>query len=154
MIRDTIAADTDALFAILVESGQFDGGGAEYVADVLKRHLDEGSDAMWLTADDGEPVAFAYCGPEPVASGVWNLWMLWTRRDRVGRGHGAALIDIIEQRSIDIGARRLIVETSSLDAFAPARAFYRKCGFEHEATVRDFFADGDDKWIYTKTLPK
>jgi ribosomal protein S18 acetylase RimI-like enzyme len=154
MIRDTIAADTDALFAILAESGQFDGGGVEYVADVLRRHLGEGSDAIWMTADDGEPIAFAYCGPEPVASGVWNLWMLWTRRDRVGRGHGADLVETIERRLTDISTRRLIVETSSLDAFAPARAFYRKCGFEHEATVRDFFADGDDKLIYTKTLSK
>ena len=78
--------------------------------------------------------------------------MLWTRRDRNGQGHGSALVshveNILKKRSI----RLLIVETSSLPDFAGARAFYDKCGFTEEARIRNFFAAGDDKIVYTKSL--
>ena len=50
------------------------------------------------------------------------------------------------------GARLLLVETSGLPAFAAARTFYAKCGFAHEATVKNFFADGDHKLIFTKQI--
>ena len=78
--------------------------------------------------------------------------MLWTRDDRHNQGHGAALVRHVETELRGRDARLLIVETSGLAAFAPARAFYVKCGFLHEATIRNFFATGDDKLVFTKSL--
>lgn len=49
-------------------------------------------------------------------------------------------------------ARLLMVETSGLPAFATARDFYAKCGFLHKATIKNFFADGDDKLVFTKPV--
>jgi ribosomal protein S18 acetylase RimI-like enzyme len=49
-------------------------------------------------------------------------------------------------------ARLLLVETSGLPAFAAARAFYAKAGFSHEATIKNFFAAGDDKLVFTKQM--
>jgi ribosomal protein S18 acetylase RimI-like enzyme len=49
-------------------------------------------------------------------------------------------------------ARLLIVETSGLPDFESARAFYVKCGFTQEARIKNFFAAGDDKIVYTKSL--
>lgn len=152
MIRDTQASDTDAILAIIEDSGQFDADGIAHVRSTLERHLAHESGALWLTADDGEPVGIAYCAPEVVANGTWNLLMLWTRQDRHGRGHGAALVSRVEDQLRQRGARLLIVETSGLPAFALARAFYAKCGFLHEARIKNFFAAGDDKLILTKSL--
>ena len=94
----------------------------------------------------------AYCAPEPVTSGTWNLLMLWTREDRHGLGHGTALVLDVERALRARNARLLIVETSASPGFAPARSFYAKCGFEHEATIRNFFAPGDHKVVLTKAL--
>ncbi|OGT74265.1 MAG: GNAT family N-acetyltransferase [Gammaproteobacteria bacterium RIFCSPLOWO2_02_FULL_57_10] len=152
MIRDTSPSDKHALLQIIKDSGQFDDESLLYVESTLDTHLTEGSDSLWLTADDGEPVGVSYCNPEPVTSGTWNLLMLWTRKDREGQGFGAALVAETERRLRAKGARLLIVETSGLPDFATARAFYAKCGFIHEATIKDFFAAGDSKLVYTKLL--
>lgn len=152
MIRDTVLSDAPAILKIVEQSGQFDADALGHVDETLKQHLAGSGEGIWLTADDGEPVGVAYCAPEPVASGTWNLLMLWMRSDRQGRGHGASLVRQMEQELRGREARLLIVETSGLEAFAPARAFYAKCGFVHEATIKNFFAAGDDKLVFTKSL--
>lgn len=152
MIRETIHTDSDALLAILGSSGQFDDNGLAHVKEILKSYLAGEGDGLWFTADDGEPVGVAYCTPEPVTDGTWNLLMLWTRRDRNGQGHGSSLVSRVEQVLTERGVRLLIVETSGLPYFESARAFYSKCGFTQEARIKNFFATGDDKIVYTKLL--
>jgi ribosomal protein S18 acetylase RimI-like enzyme len=152
LIRSTEKTDAAAILSIVKESGQFDADGLAYVQDTLAQHLAGHGEDIWLTADDGEPVGVAYCTPEPVASGTWNLLMLWTRSDRHGKGHGASLVQQIEHELKSRAARLLVVETSGLPEFAPARSFYAKCGFVHEASIKNFFAAGDDKLVFTKPL--
>lgn len=154
MIRETIQTDAEALFAIVRDSGQFDENGLSHVKETLDTYLAGECENLWLTADDGEPVGVAYCAPEPVTGGTWNLLMLWTRRDREGLGLGSALVSRFEKILIERSVRLLIVETSSLPDFAAARAFYDKCGFTQKARVKNFFAAGDDKIIYTKSLDR
>jgi len=153
MVRPTEKHDVEAIMKMIGVSGQFDADGLEHVRSTLEEHLASGSRNLWLTADDSEPVGVAYCAPEPVAPGGWNLLMLWIRPDRHGRGHGSALVQKVESMLEDQAARLLIVETSGLPDFAPARAFYQKCGFVHEATIKSYFAQGDDKLVLTKLLP-
>ncbi len=62
--------------------------------------------------------------PKPMTNGTWNVLMLLVDRDRQRQGHGSALMSYIEQTLRDRGERLLIVETSSLDEFEPARKFY------------------------------
>ena len=68
------------------------------------------------------------------------------------QGFGRALTQAVEKTLADEGERLLIVETSGTEDFAQARAFYEKCGYEKEAQIRDFYADGDDKIIFRKKL--
>ena len=152
MIRYTEATDIDPILRIVADSGQFDDEAQGYIRETLVNHLAGESDAIWLTADDGEAIGVAYCAPEPVASGTWNLQMLWTRGDRNRGGYGGALVKHLEAELHSRNARLLIVETSGLPDFAPARAFYQKYGFVQEATIRNFFAVGDDKLVFIKSL--
>jgi ribosomal protein S18 acetylase RimI-like enzyme len=50
------------------------------------------------------------------------------------------------------GGRLLLIETSSLPHYQPTRDFYRKHGFEQEAVVRDYYANGDDLVVFRKRL--
>lgn len=152
MIRNTVLEDRASLLKLLHDSGQFDPDGLAYVAAKLDGHFRAQDEALWLTAEDGEPVGFAYCVPEPVTSGTWNLLMLWVREDHRSQGLGRLLMAEVEQRLREIPVRLLIVETSGLPEFEAAQAFYKRCGFTHEATIKNFFAADDDKLILTKSL--
>jgi len=137
---------------MLEASGQFDEAGLDHVKQTLGEYIDGDESALWFTADDGEPVGVAYCSPEPMTQGTWNLLMLWVREDRAGRGHGLELVNRVEEQLVELSARVLIVETSGLAEFEKARAFYSKTGFRKEATIKDFFDAGDDKVVYTKNI--
>jgi ribosomal protein S18 acetylase RimI-like enzyme len=152
MIRNTISNDSEALMTIVSDSSQFDAGGIAHVKSTLAQHLSGDGGEIWLTADDGEPVGVAYCAQEAVTLGTWNLLMLWIRKDRDRCGHGSALVAHVERELITRSARLLIVETSGLPEFEVARAFYSKCGFEQEARIKNFFAAGEDKLVYTKPI--
>ena len=61
-------------------------------------------------------------------------------------------MNFIEQKLKKIGARVLIVETSSDDAQIGARNLYQKLGYIQEAVIRDFWNEGEDKIVYWKKL--
>ena len=46
----------------------------------------------------------------------------------------------------------MIADTSGADEFAQTREFYRKNDYSEEARIRDFWAEGDDKVIFWKSL--
>ena len=69
-----------------------------------------------------------------------------------GLGHGGALVAHLEAVLRRRKQRILIVDTSGVDAFARTRDFYRKSGYTEEARIRDFWATGDDKIVFWKSL--
>ena len=62
-------------------------------------------------------------------------------------------MDYIEHQLKTEEQRILIVETSGLPDFEKTRAFYsKKCGFEQEAIIREYYDKGEDKIIFRKVL--
>lgn len=150
MITKTKKEHKEELQKVLAASGQFDSDSIAYTLETLDNHLENPDNEIWFTAIEDKPVGFAYCAPEPVTSGTWNLLMLWTKDGYEGRGFGRSLVSAVEAELKNRNARLLIVETSQLPEFETARAFYEKYGFTFEAEVKNFFAEGDNKLIYTK----
>ncbi|MCG8366026.1 MAG: GNAT family N-acetyltransferase [Pseudanabaenales cyanobacterium] len=111
---------------------------------------DSNSAHFWITDDDNGPVGVAYCAPERMTNGTWNLLFIAVRPDRQGQGRGAALLRYVEQTLTAQGARLLLVET--LASLERTRAFYCKCGYDEEARIRDFYEAGADKIVYRKVL--
>jgi hypothetical protein len=46
------------------------------------------------------------------------------------------------------------IDTSGRAQYASTRAFYEKNGYVCEARLKDFYAPGDDRVIYSKVLDK
>ena len=152
MIREIEINDKEAILSILEDSGKFDTEGLAHIEETLNEHLKSGSNGLWYIAFENKPIGVVYCTPEPLTSGTWNLLMLWIQKEKQGKGYGTALVKKIEDILVSKKARLLIVETSGLDEFKGARAFYEKYGFRQEARIKDFFEAGDDKLIYTKSI--
>jgi ribosomal protein S18 acetylase RimI-like enzyme len=154
MIRSTAPDDTIALIALAEATGLFEANQLDEVSEMLADYFatNSDSDRFWITDDDCGPVGVAYCELEPMTDRTWNLQLIAILPDRQGQGRGATLLRYIEQTLRARGGRVLLVETSGLREFDRVRAFYRKCGFDEEARIRDFYKAGDDKIVYRKAI--
>jgi ribosomal protein S18 acetylase RimI-like enzyme len=150
MIRPVTPDDTAALKAVIDANGLFP---SDMLDDMMSGYFDGvASDDFWLTDDDDGPCAVAYYAPERMTAGTWNLHLIAVHPDRQAKGRGAALLRHVEQALAARGERLLLVETSGLPSYERTRAFYRKCGYEEEARIRDFYRAGEDKVVFRKAL--
>lgn len=152
MIRAIHSADMEGILELVNASGMFAPDDVEEIKSRLAAHFKNQDESLWITSEEQGLEAIAYCTPEPMTNGAWNLLMLLVRQDRQGQGHGAALVAHVEQLLTQIGARLLLVETSGMEEFESAQRFYGKCGFAVVARIPDFYNAGDDKVIFTKAL--
>ena len=153
MIRSTTPDDMIALIALADATGLFQPNQLEDLGEMLSDYFGSNSDDhLWITDDDNGVVGVAYCEMERMTDGTWNLQLIAIRPDCQGQGRGATLLRYVEQTLTVRGGRVLLVETSGLPDFERTRAFYRKCGYDEEARIRDFYKAGDDKIVYRKAL--
>lgn len=94
----------------------------------------------------------AYCVPEVMTDGTWNLLLIAIRPGHRGSGRGKALSQEVESLAKAGGGRILLVETSATEGFQATRKFYTGAGYTEEARIRDFYFAGHDKVIYRKSL--
>ena len=111
----------------------------------------------WIVAEDNSSqiVGAAYFGLETHSDRVWNLYFLAVLPNTQGAGIGSGLVAWAEANLKNRGqavAKLLVIETSSVESFAPTRAFYQKQGYLEEARVREYYGAGDDKVIFWKLL--
>jgi ribosomal protein S18 acetylase RimI-like enzyme len=153
MIRPTTPEDATALLAVATASGLFEPSQTDELAQMLDQHFQAtDSPDCWLTDDDDSPMGVAYAAPERMTEGTWNLYLIAVHPDRQRQGRGKALLAHVEQLLTARGERVLLVETSGTEDFEYVRKFYRHSGYEEEARIRDFYAEGVDKIVFRKQL--
>jgi ribosomal protein S18 acetylase RimI-like enzyme len=154
MIRPITPDDTDALIALADSVELFSSGELGELRQMLTDSLSKDGDAhpFWITDDDDGLVGLAYCEPERLTSGTWNLQLIAVHPTHQRQGRGAKLLLFVEQTLADRGARVLLVETMGTPDFEHVRAFYRKNGYNEEARIREFYAEGADKIVFRKAL--
>ena len=141
--------DVAALKAVIEANELFPG---DMLDGMLAAYFDGGApDDIWLT-NAGDACLVGYCAPERMTEGTWNVLLMAVCPRVQGEGYGGALLRSIEAELRTRSARVVLVETSALDTFARTRKFYRECGYEEEARIRDFYAEGEDKMVFRKAL--
>ncbi|MGL5793988.1 MAG: GNAT family N-acetyltransferase [Waterburya sp.] len=126
---------------------------SDMLDDMISGYLNnESGSEFWFTYEDSKPVAIAYCAPERMTEGTWNLYLIAVHPNYQGQGLGTSILYYIEQMLTARGERMLLVETSSLETFESTRKFYRQCGYDEEARIREFYQAGEDKIVFRKSL--
>lgn len=154
MIRPITPDDTFALINLAKLIGLFSSDELEELSQMLTDSLSKEGDThpFWITDDDDGLVGLAYCEPERMTSGTWNVQLIAVHPTHQKQGRGGKLLRFVEETLVDRGARVLLVETMGTSDFDHVRAFYRKNGYDEEARIREFYAEGADKIVFRKAL--
>jgi ribosomal protein S18 acetylase RimI-like enzyme len=117
-------------------------------------HRQEASGYEFLVCgQNGERAQGYVCfGPHALTEGTYDLYWIAVNPAAQGQGVGRALLAQVEAEVRARGGRLLLIETSSLAAYDAARRLYASAGLGLEATVRDFYAPGDDLLIFAKYI--
>ena len=154
MIRPMTSGDADAVIALVIATGMFPEDEAETLEKMFADYFGGKSEEGYRCVVDEENGlrGVAYCAPEIMTDGTWNLLMLAVRPDCQRQGVGAGLLGFVENTLRVSGQRLLLIETSGTPYFEQAQTFYAKCGYEKESRIRDYYADGDDMITFWKKL--
>jgi len=102
--------------------------------------------------DSGRVLGYTCYGPVICTVGSFDLYWIAVHPDFQGTGIGGELLKRTEDRIRSLAGRRIYIETASRDLYKPTQGFYSKAGYHAEATLKDYYAEGDSKIIYVKHL--
>jgi ribosomal protein S18 acetylase RimI-like enzyme len=152
---DVVPEDRDHVRQIVESTGFFYAPEVEIAVELVEERLKRGvaSGYHFVFADrDGTTRGYACYGPIACTLASFDLFWIAVENGCRGQGLGRALLAEAERQIRGRGGQRVYIETSGRAQYLPTRAFYERCGYALEATLKDFYAPGDDKWIFVKAL--
>ncbi len=149
IVRAVIASDMPAIKAVIDATALFPSA---MMDEMLASYLSGESEEIWLTTGEPHANSVAYCSPERMTSGTWNMLLIAVHPEHQGKGNGGALVGHTEEILRSRGARLLLVETSGFPEYEKTRRFYHKLGYREEGRIREYYQSGEDKIIFRKEL--
>ena len=110
MIRPITLDDKAELIALANDALGFEPNELEELAKMFADYFNGNRDDICITDDDNGLVGVAYCTPERMTNGTWNLLLIAIHPNYQGQGRGSALVRYVEQTLTGRGERVLLVE--------------------------------------------
>jgi ribosomal protein S18 acetylase RimI-like enzyme len=154
--RDEACSDDPARVRGLAEAtGFFNAVEVAVAEELVQERLSKGAESgySFIFLEFGRELAGYSCfGPVPLTASSYDLYWIVVAPEHQGQGLGRILLQETERRVRQAGGTRLYADTSGRAQYARTRAFYDRVGFHVEARLEDFYAPGDAKVIYSKSL--
>ncbi len=155
-VEPTRPEDAEAILAIARDVGVFNTEEIAAVDELLHAYFEQGPETSgyyFLSCrTNGRVLGFACYGPRPLAHGTYDLYWIATDKTAQHWGIGGALFQHVIEAIRALGGRMLVIETSGLPQYEPARHFYESHGCSRAGVIADFYAPGDDLVIYVRHL--
>jgi D-alanine-D-alanine ligase len=138
---------------IVVSSGFFSEAEIDVAVELVQERLNKGlaSGYHFLFAErKGDIIGYACFGPIPCTLESYDVYWIALKNELRGGGLGRLILKQVENKIMEMGGKRIYVETSSRDQYKPTQSFYRRCGYREEAVLKDFYSPGDHKVIFLK----
>jgi GNAT superfamily N-acetyltransferase len=156
MITSPTVPDGPQIHAIAAAIPIFNQEEVECVDELWNEYQERGPEAsgysFLVDREEGRVRGFACFGPRALTDRTYDLYWIAVDPGIHRGGVGKGLLAATEEAVRGQGGRLLIAETSGLEKYTATRAFYLATGYTQEATLKDFYRDGDDLVIFTKHL--
>ena len=152
-MRRALPRDFDAVRSIAADTGVFTAEELGCLEIDFRTTLDEqrrsATQDYQITWCHGEAVVgHLHAGPMAMTEGTWMVYWIFASPHHHGQGLGKRMLTRALQLARTAGARRVFLETSELEAYAPARKCYLKSGFTEVAHIPEFYGTGNAKKIF------
>lgn len=158
MIITATQKDGTQIQDITARAGVFSEEEIDCVRVLWDEYLVDGPESCgynFIVEREGDQVlGYACYGPRDLTDGVFDLY--WVAVDPLARkkGVGRGLLTASEEAAKQAGGRMIVAETSGTPHYEPTRNFYFRMGYQLEASIKDFYSDGDDLAIFIKRFPR
>jgi ribosomal protein S18 acetylase RimI-like enzyme len=152
-IRPLLEDDRAEVDRILSATGMFTDAEIEVADELLDIFLhkpDQKDYQLFVACQESRLCGYVCFGPTPATEATFDLYWIAVDPELQGQGIGKQLLRFAEQECQNLGAKLLIIETSSKELYRPTQAFYLHNGYQIEARIKDFYATGDDRLIFTR----
>jgi ribosomal protein S18 acetylase RimI-like enzyme len=149
------ASDRDDVRRIIRDSEFFTDAEVDVAVELVDERLSKGPASGYEFAfleSAGRVLGYASFGEIPCTVGSYDLYWVAVDVTAQRRGLGRLLVEIVEARIRERAGRKVYIETSTKPLYDPTRGFYDRCGYRLVATFDDFYAPGDGKAVYEKSL--
>jgi ribosomal protein S18 acetylase RimI-like enzyme len=150
------ASDLAAVDELLRSTGFFRDEEVSIAVELVDETLVKGgaSGYTFLFADrpDGSLAGYSCYGRVPLTESSFDLYWIGVDPVEQRRGLGRWLLAESERRIAAEGGTQVWVETSGRPQYQPTRAFYERLGYRVAGRFTDFYAPGDDKVVYVRTV--
>ncbi len=153
--RGLNSTDPASVEALVRATGVFSPPEVAVARELVEERLSRGPASGYeflLAEDEAGLLGYACWGQIPCTERSYDLAWIAVRPERQGGGVGRRILSLAEEEIARSGGSRIYVETSTRAAYDPTRAFYERCGYARAATFDDFYAAGDGKAVYLKTV--
>lgn len=150
--------DEEAVRGIIESTRFFSPAEVDVAVELVQERRAKGppSGYLFLFAEQESPgsrvVGYTCFGEIACTVGSYDLYWIAVRGEERGRGLGRWLLGETERRIAALGGRRVYIETSGREQYAPTQEFYLSCGYRLEARLEEFYGPGDAKLVYVKAL--
>jgi ribosomal protein S18 acetylase RimI-like enzyme len=156
MIKLPEKKDGAQILSITAKNTVFNQEEVECIDELWEEYVTQGSDKsgyyFLVDKEDDHVLGYSCYGPRSLTSGTFDLYWIAVDPTIHRGGVGRKLLTASEEAILKLSGRLIVVETSGLPVYEPTRKFYLATGYTLEATLKDFYSDGDDLVIFTKHL--
>ena len=148
-------ADLPALRRLVAATRVFYAEERQIALELLEERLRRGAKSgyQFFFADlAGRLVGYCAWGNVPLTRQSYDLYWIAVAPAVQGQGVGQQLMKLAERAVARRGGGGLYIETSSRAVYARTRRFYRHAGYRRVAQLRNFYAPGDHKVVFCKTI--
>ena len=127
------------------------------IRELWTEFVTKGDEKSWyhffVARQGDEIVGFGCYGRRALTEATWDYYWMGVAQNMQGKGIGKIIMNYIKATVKARGGRLLIIETAGKPEFEPTRQFYfRDPDCKLEARIKDFYAEGDDLFIFSIRL--
>lgn len=155
-IRKLLNKDRDKIRQILIDTEMFTEEEISVAIELIDEFLNKGEESgyeiySFIDGND-ETIGYICFGKRPLTLATFDIYWIAVEPSLHGKGIGKSLIKFAEQKVKERGGELILVETSSQTKYHKTRLFYKSCGYEEIARIKNFYKPNDDLIIFAKYI--